>query len=357
MSAILIATTVVVIIIIIAAAVLLMPKSVPANNQPAYDTNIPPFISDSPTSSTPPPVTNYPSSVPPSYPSSVPPSYPSGTVSSPIPTTSSAAPIGSPVVVASTPAPAGTTSLPSISAVSLSNTVLIAPNFIIPNTRYVDGEYYDGIGSLLLGALPVSGLSAAGSTIYPVAKGYTMAYTCGASSGSAGTVYTATNKGGSALALNSNLATMPSGFNNIISSMVVAANAVIYLYTQANFAGTPVKVYGPAYINDFGRIGINDKVQSIKAVRGCGAPLVTLYDNGYYDGLTVSVGRNEVADLRAIGFPLNALSSVRVTGSCAVYLYPGLNYSGTPLVLSGVGPRPSLPNFNDKAQSLRIVLV
>ncbi len=277
-------------------------------------------------------------------------------------TTSSAAPIGSPVVVASTPTPASV--LPSISAVPLSNTVLIAPNIIIANTKYDGGDYYDTSGRVLLGALPVTGLSAAGNTVYPADKNYIMGgTTCVFTTGSPATVYTADNKGVASMALPANavlsnglvtaLSTMPKDFNNTISSIVVAANIVVFLHTQAMYGGVPVKIYGPALVSGFGRIGNNDKVQSIRAIRGCGKPLVTLFD-GYYNGTyVVSVGRNEVADLRSIGFPLNVLTSVRVSGPCVVTLYPGLNYTGTGFVLTGTGDR-ILSTFNDRAQSLKI---
>lgn len=323
----------------------------PTTNYPR-DSNIPPVVSDSPTGAVAPPLGA--NNLPSLGGSTLPPSGQTIPISAP--TTSSAGPVGT--VATSVPVPTPATKLPSITTYPLKNTVVIGTTVYV-GTALVDGDYYLD-GRILLGAIPVTGLStnAAKTAIYPISSKYTtLKYTVGTvTTTPAVTAYTDANKGGKAMTTATSSPSLISPFLNSISSIIVPLGTCAVLYDGLNYTGNAIKIYGPSYVNDFGRIGFNDKTKSIKLIPTFGNAGAVIYADASSAGMFVSVGRLEVADVRSIGFPVNALSSMVIKAGYAVTLHNDLNFGGTPLTFAGVTNVGTLPNFNDKTKSIKISL-
>lgn len=85
------------------------------------------------------------------------------------------------------------------------------------------------------------------------------------------------------------------------------------------------------------------------------APTAILYSASHYRGTSVPITvSREIANITDIGFPSNALSSIKVSPGYVVILYQGPNFTGRSKRISGPAHIPDLGGFNNTVKSLKI---
>jgi hypothetical protein len=210
---------------------------------------------------------------------------------------------------------------------------------------------------LIVGALPISGLTtnAARDTIYPASPKYNRLVLAAAPpSAPVATLYTNGYRGGKNMIISMNAPALPIGINKLVSCIEVPLGSVATLYSLPNYGGLSRRFVGPTYIGDLGWANFNDMAQSVKVEPALGVPFLTVNDTYNTGGVYASLGELAVSDLRNIGFPLNALSSLEIKTTCTVTLYAGINYGGATKVLLGPMIKTNVTTFNDKTQSIKV---
>lgn len=86
------------------------------------------------------------------------------------------------------------------------------------------------------------------------------------------------------------------------------------------------------------------------------SPAVILYSAGNYRGTSVPITQaRDIANLSDIGFPNNALASIKINPGYSVILYDGPNFTGNSRQIKGPAQLSDLGNFNNSTKSLKIV--
>jgi hypothetical protein len=179
-------------------------------------------------------------------------------------------------------------------------------------------------------------------------------------------VYQDINYGGSTtnLAVGSDYASMPSGWNDKISSLIVptvAANYWTYinLYEDINYA-TSYRTFGTGAfslgIPDMRDYSFNDKASSAK-VRSTlltSTPVLTVYEDANYGGISQGFYPGSNFNLTAIGWG-NRISSLVVAQGGLVTLWNSVKCTGSSIqyaALTGPSNVPTMPiGWNDAVLS------
>jgi hypothetical protein len=86
------------------------------------------------------------------------------------------------------------------------------------------------------------------------------------------------------------------------------------------------------------------------------SPAVILYSAGNYRGTSVPITQvRDIANLNDIGFPSNALASIKVNPGYVVIIYTGPNFTGQSKQIKGPAQLSDLGNFNNTVKSLKVV--
>jgi hypothetical protein len=116
----------------------------------------------------------------------------------------------------------------------------------------------------------------------------------------------------------------------------------------------PAHVGAQPIIVPTGALGATGPISNMYGGRRQG-PIVTLYSASNYRGTSVPITQAQnIANITDIGFPSNALTSIRVSPGYVVTLYQGANFTGASKKITGPAQLADLGNFDNAVKSLQI---
>ena len=142
------------------------------------------------------------------------------------------------------------------------------------------------------------------------------------------------------------------GKNNDLSSIRISPGYKVTLYRDDNFQGTSYQLTSAR--SDFGKIGWNDKVSSLKVEQL--DHRITVYQHTNYRGYSVSfeTGSYSKSQIVNLGGKNNDISSVKVDPGYKVTLYTGDNFQGGSLELTADRSNLHSIGWGDKTSSLEV---
>ncbi|MFS4416950.1 beta/gamma crystallin-related protein [Maribacter sp. 2307ULW6-5] len=140
--------------------------------------------------------------------------------------------------------------------------------------------------------------------------------------------------------------------NNDASSLQIEEGYVIELYSEKDFGGDTITLENNTpYLNN---PNFNDKVSSAKIYAYSEPVLATFFQDNQFGGDSWGLPLGEYTDITTEGIPLNQISSVQVVEGYAITLYPQLNFSGTPVVLTSDASELLTLGINDVIASIKV---